>query len=287
MTFKFRILIALLLAMLIPLAVPGQEENESLDFDNIDNQIFDVDVPESNELYKYEPNPDRVRLKSVVDNQVINRFRHGEPIIIHVPPGVDQIVSAIKIEKSEYFKPQALEIRPRTLVRGSRVLVYIPVNAVDRLDYQPLKLIVYQSNVSTYQIVPTEADQKVAGLQASNIKPDFFVRLKPKNGVAVAFRMSKKFRLKNEVFDTHFPFDKIEGIFFNSGEEQTASIVMRNGDNISGKHFWPDTIEFETPWGNEKIGLEKVVSITRNRSVKLQPSGVESPRWIIVADKFN
>ena len=50
---------------------------------------------------------------------------------------------------------------------------------------------------------------------------------------------------------------------------------------FSGRHSWPESVEFETPWGEELIELDRVVSITRGRSVQLVPSGDKSPRWVL------
>ncbi len=268
-----------------PLAIINSAALAQDDFGLLDAD--DLDTENKSELYQYEPNPNRVRLRSILSDEVLQQFQRGEPILIQVPED-SRIVSAIRIEKFECFKPDPLTIRPRITTKTGVVEIALSPHSLERLDYQPLTIDVYQSDVQTFRIVPANDETIAASSRPPRtIAGDFFVRLKPNNGVAVGFPWSTRFRLTNEIFDLELPYSEIEGIFFGDGNDDSASIVMRNGDNISGKHAWPATIQFETPWGNETIELEQVVSVTRDRSVKLVPSGAENPRWVIEKNQSN
>ena len=269
---KTHVMIALLLFMgWSCLSVIGQDDYNE---DPLDDNADVVD-------FKYQPNPNRVRLKSVVTEDLAMRLKAGHTVSINVPLGKEQVISSLIVRKPEFFKSKLLSIRPRTRVVEENLLVPFPVELIDRLDYQPVELKIFQSNVKKATLVPVDDPDNDYSLASKSIVPDFFVRLKPNNGVAVAFDHGNSFRLRHELFDVNFPFDQIEAIFFEGGDSQ-ASIVLKSGDTISGKHSWPQSLQFETPWGEEEIELEQINSITRDKSIKMVPSGIESPRFILI-----
>lgn len=256
------------------------QESEEVLSDAID----DVDELDERKLYQYVPNPDRVRLKSVVNDFITARFKQGEPINIRVPPQ-SKIIGSVMIQKPQSFKPVPLSLRPNTTMNGRQMIVELLPQMLDRLDYQPLKLELFQSNVDSIQLVPSRRKMpggSIEPVRTAVAQPNFYLRLKPRNGVAVSLTGVRSFRLSNDIIDLEFPFDDIEAIFFDTKEEGVANIVLRNGDSISGQHHWSEEVDFETPWGNETINLDRLVSVTRHPSINLVPSGVDNPKWILI-----
>lgn len=274
MTKHHLIMAMMLLVCGLCLVASAQEE---FDADPLDD---DPDVVE----FRYKPNPNRIRLKSTITEALAQQLKAGQPISIRIPAGAPQIISSLVVRKPEYYKAKLLSIRPRTQVADGTLTIPIPIQVIDRLDYQPVELQIYQSNVVRATLVPINDTENNYSLITKAIQPDFFVRLKPNKGVAVAFENVKSFKLKNELFDVEFPFLEIEGIFFGDQEEKMASVVLRNGDMVSGKHSWPEKVEFDTRWGKEEIELDQVVAVTRDKSVQLVPSGVENPKFILLRE---
>lgn len=264
---------SLLLALVFftPVMLTGQQQQA-------DSPVAE-DLDDEFEDYRYKPDPSRVRLTSVIDEVAVDRFLNGEPIVIPLPAGKRQVVGAIRLEKPEFFKSQPFKVRLRSQVIGNVVAIQLPVTALDRLEYQPIEIPIYQSQVTSFKLFPDFSGGSELRFKPKQIDPDFYVRLKPNNGVSVAFEFDKTFRLTNEILQADLPFDEIAGIFFDN---DSASVVMKNGDNITGKHDWPSQVEFTTPWGDEIVKLDEVVSITRNRYVRLVPSGAASPKWVIM-----
>ena len=257
----------------IPTGTSGQQLDQPL-------------VEDSDEEYRtsHVINPDRVRLTSVINDTALKRFMNGEPIVIPLPDGIEQVVGAIRLEKPEYFKSEPFFARLRTRVVEDSIEIFMPVDAFDRLDYQPIEIPVYQSLKTTYKLVPDASASSKQNFKPSDVDTNFYVRLKPKNGVSVTFSLDKTFWLSNEIIAADLSFDDIEGIFFDEDKEGIASVVMRNGDNLTGQHNWPAQVTFVTPWGDEIVSLDEVVSVTRDRSARLVPSGVVSPKWIVDTD---
>ena len=225
-----------------------------------------------------------VRLKSLVTDPMAARFMQGQGIVVRVPTP-NRSVKSLLLFKSKSFKPQTLKIRSNTQLRGSELIVPVHRSVIDRLSYQPIRIGIYQSNVSVIRLVPTNRIMpgldSVATVRRRAINEKYYLRLKPDNGVAVDFAGYSRFRITNDILDVELPFSQIEAIFFDLEEPGTANITLRNGNSISGKHNWPDIIEFATPWGDEKIESNRIVSLTRDVSIDVVPSGVENPKWVL------
>jgi len=249
----------------------------------LDEANNDVDDVHESLLFNYTPNPKRVKLKTTVNDYITARFKSGEPITVRVPQR-SKIVGSLLIQKAESFKPVPISLRPNTFMDGREMIVELRPHLLDRLDYQPLKLELFQSDIDTIRLVPSKRTMP-GGLVGSGrtvaAQPNFYLRLKPQNGVAVSLTGVDSFGLKNDIVDLDIPFDHVEAVFFDTKEDGIANIVLRNGDSISGRHDWPEEVEFATPWGKETISLDRLVSVTRHPSIMLVPSGVENPKWIL------
>jgi hypothetical protein len=255
------------------------------------------------EFYRYQSNPERVRLRSTISEQSLARFRNGEPIVVRVPEGASHIVSSLIVQIPESFKTDVADVRPRTRMHDGNVLIELPQRVFDRLEYQPLEIPVFQSYVKNLLLVPSAPrggfersswpEKSREAVRSDDQAPpfaplsraEFYLRLKPKNGVTVNFRPDTSFKLITDILEMEFPFSEIEAIFFNDGEEPLASVVLRNGDNFTGKHDWRGNLRFDTPWGPEMIEFERLASISRQRGVGLVLSGVENPRWVLARFK--
>ena len=270
--------------MIVPCAFAQEEDAKIVEvLEDLSGEAIENEDVDERALYRYVPNPDRVKLKTTVNDVIIARFKSGEPITVRVP-NTSKAIGSVMIQKPNSFKPAPLSLRPNTFMDGRQMIVELLPHLLDRLDYQPLKLKLFQSNVDSIRLVPSQRTMQgnsVVPVQTTAARPNFYLRLKPQNGVSVSLTGVHSFRLKNDIVDLDIPFDHVEAVFFDTEEDGVASIVLRNGDNISGKHDWPEEVEFETPWGNETISLDRLVSVTRHPSIQLVPSGVENPRWIL------
>ena len=248
-----------------------------------DESIEDVEDVDERLHYRYVPNPKRVKLKTTVNDFIIARFKSGEPINIRVPQ-TSKAIGSVMIKKPQSFKPAPLSLRPNTFMDGRQMIVELLPHLLDRLDYQPIKLELFQSDVDAIRLIPSRRNlqgDSAGPVRTTAARPNFYLRLKPENGVSVSLTGVNSFHLKNDIVDLDIPFDHVEAVFFDTEEDGVASVVLRNGDSISGKHDWPEEVEFETPWGSETISLDRLVSVTRHPSIKLVPSGVENPKWVL------
>ncbi|MEM9409667.1 MAG: hypothetical protein AAGA30_01050 [Planctomycetota bacterium] len=246
-------MILLAVAQLLAIACCAQEEDFSNDFTT-------EDLKKS--IFEYRPNPDRIKLKTQVDDLVIQRFYQGLPISIRIPRS-RKIISSVLVSKPNSFKSKPMTVRPRSSILGRDLIVAMSPELIERLDYQPLRLIIYQSNMNRILLAYSDEEDNPPPVQTQNIQPEFIVRLRPNNSVAARFAQTENVAIMNDVISTDFPLHEIQGIFFDQNRTNSANIVLKSGDSISGRHSWNEGIEFTTKWGTETIPLEDIVSITR------------------------
>lgn len=229
-------------------------------------------------------NANRVRLKTTVSAQMVESFLGGQSIIVRMPTGRDSVGSLI-VKRQNSFKDEPLAVKPKITVDGTLARVEVARSLFRRLDYQPLRIRVYQTGINRIELLPTTGPEGTSEFEPTptvqNILPEFFVRLKSSGGVPVEMSTEDGFRVTNDVFDHEIPFTLIKAINFDTQDQRKVTVLLKNGDNVSGEHHWPVIVELKTKWGSEEISLDEITSVTRAPSSRVVESGVESPKLII------
>ena len=174
-------------------------------------------VDSQSELGKLRENAkaNRIRLKTTVNDALLEKFQQGQAISVAVPPGNERSISSLLVRKPECFKSEAVVVRPRTRAEGKVVIVELSRQLFDRLDYQPIRIRIFESSVERIDLVPaTRITDPEEETPSNTISPEFYIRLKPANGVSASFKNNNSFRLTNDVFDHEIPFEEIEAVFF-------------------------------------------------------------------------
>ena len=235
-----------------------------------------------------QANANRVRLKTTLSDKMVQSFLKGQSITVRIPTGQTAIGSLI-VRRAESFKDEPAAVKPKITVKNSVALVDIPRSLFQRLDYQPLRIRIYESDLTRIELRPVEESADVSPeLEPPaevETNPEFFVRLKPSRGVPVVMKSEDGFRLTNDVFDHEIPFSVISGIYFDKRDQRKVTVVLDNGDNLTGEHHWPAIVKLDTKWGSEEVGLDEIMSVTLSSGTQVVDSGAKSPKWIVEEKK--
>lgn len=222
-----------------------------------------------NRIKRSNSNANRVRLKTTVTAKMVDSFLNGQSIIVRMPTGRDSVGSLI-VKRQDSFKEEPLAVKPKITIKGTLARVEVAKSLVKRLDYQPLRIRIYQSGINRIELLPAKESEKNSDdpptPSAQSITPEFFVRLKSSGGVPVELSGKDSFRVTNDVFDHEIPFSVIKRINFDAQDQRKVTLLLKNGDHVSGKHHWPVIVELKTKWGSEEISLDEIVSVTRTSS---------------------
>ena len=98
---------------------------------------------------------------------------------------------------------------------------------------------------------------------------------------------STALQMKTSFGEAQIPLTEIAGVRFATGEETSTTVVMLNGDSITGA---TDTkfITVETEWGTAKINGTSLVSMLFVPGLQWESSnGLNGKRWSLVEAKPN
>ena len=234
-----------------------------------------------------QANANRVRLKTTLTDDMVQKFLAGQTIIVRVPSGTTAIGSLI-VKRSESFKDEAAAVKPRISVQDSVAVIEVSRSLFQRLDYQPLRIRIFESDITRIELRPAIEDGPDSPRLEPNpvsAAPEFYVRLKPAKGVPIVIKDGDGFRLTNDVFDHVIPYDVIGGIYFDRKNRRQVTVVLDNGDNLTGVHHWPVIVELDTKWGVEEVSLDEILSVTRSSATEVIESGSKSPKLIVEEKK--
>ena len=197
-------------------------------------------------------------------------------------------VDSVLLKHPTTFLKKKLVIRDDVDKTGRTLLVNVDESIVDRLEYQPVQMKVYQSGFDSitlkYQRSTTRSRLAPRGRGANpkrNDSPQVFVRLSPQNGTTGWIRNMQTLQVETQFGSTKIPLNRIAGIRFNAPEKNQVVIISVTGDYLTGKIDFDDIV-LATRWGDEKIPVSKLESVTYNRDSRFLESPKEaSKRWIL------
>ena len=183
---------------------------------------------------------------------------------------------------------------PKIIVSQSLAQVLLPKSEIQALSYRPLQIRIYQSGITRIELKPFDEKPKNPDGQvgsgseeskgtedADDFRHEFFIRLRGQQVVPVRTLAGNGFRITNDVFDHEIAYSQISGIYFNENGQRSVSVLLNNGDSVSGNHHWPVIIKVDTKWGMEELSLDEISSVTKKSSSRIIESGVNSPRLIL------
>jgi len=202
-------------------------------------------------------------------------------------------VDSVLLKHPTTFLSKKLVIRDDVDKSGRTLLVNVNEAIVDRLGFQPVQMKVYQSGFDSVTLryrrsnEPGQASSLSRGRKAKpKDSPLVFVRLSAQNGTTGWIRNMETLSVETQFGSTKIPMSRISGIRFNTGETNEVVVISVTGDYLTG------TIDFEnivlaTRWGDERIPVSKLESVTYQRDSRFVEGQKEAGgRWILTQFQF-
>ena len=197
-------------------------------------------------------------------------------------------VDSVLLKHPTTFISKKLVIRDDIDKTDRTLLVNVNESIVDRIEYQPIQMKVYQSGFDSitlkYQRPANRA--QVATLRRGakpkpNDSPQVFVRLSPQNGTSGWIRNMQVLEIETQFGPTKIPFNRIAGIRFQANEDNQVVVISVTGDYLTGTIKFDDIV-LATRWGDEKIPVSKLESVTYHRDSRFLEGAKETgERWIL------
>lgn len=214
-----------------------------------------------------------------LDDPGLNSLLEKGSLEIPVPHQLVNSIDSVSIKRPIYFKDrQVAEFANATLVQ-KKLVVDIDDAIIERIDYQPIDLKVYETGFD--RIVLRYVGLSKGRSNAKSVgdpqtdSPVLLVKLKSGKGIRGRIKGQKSIRLDSTLGAIEVAVDATRKI--EAGQDNSLTVVMRNGDRISGKVDF-EKIELLTLWENETIALSDIESLEAGEGRRTLRTGKDGNR---------
>lgn len=251
------------------------------------NQIFaQSDTRESNSRYVLTLNDRHVEsLRSLgsVQSRELDADVQGE-------------IAVIQIQFSESATDQAVIAEAETDVQGNACQILLNDSLIELARQQPIRINVPANstfgrvflryeNQTVPPTDPNSAPQSIPDITGGlDLFAGHYVTLAGNQTLSGQIDLSNTIKFDTKFGEIDISIGQIEGLRFHVDGEDSAIIVLKNGDSITGKPQF-NAIELTTDWGRAELETVFVESITTSsQAIFQQNSSGVGPRWQLIGN---
>lgn len=203
---------------------------------------------------------------------------------------VNQVV-AIKVQRDACFLDKSISVESQGQRNGGAMMVDVDESVIDRLEYQPVLLKVYDSGFSTVLLRHSWNRKILEETPLSEIQPtkqdskQLLVRIKPDRAVLGYLKGMKKISFDSDLGEVKIDSEKILGVKFNVGREKKETVVLTGGDSITAQ-IKAESVTIKTRWGEKRIETSALDSITSAINLIFVEDKDSPGRWKIQMRPF-
>lgn len=203
-----------------------------------------------------------VKATVLITDQRLDLLRRGGSLQIPVPARIGDVQSVV-LKRPIFFKEKVAVGYGNSIMQSQSMLVDITETVLDRIDYQPVELRVYESGFSSIVLKYTGglSGTKKANEQVGDPKVDSpVVTLKLRNGRGIMGRMKglKTLAVTSDIGKLDLDVANIRKI--QTGKNGKLTIEMPSGNRISGT-ISETGIELLNRWEDETFEFSKIKEI--------------------------
>ena len=237
----------------------------------------------------------------------------GKPLRSQIPADNRGKISAIVIGTAENQGQEAVRLDGKVQIDGETAVIEMDDNMVDEMKKQPLRLNVDQNSFAQVyisyrpapqpvaQAAPQPAAQPVAqavtqtgqapeeddSTDIPQIEPEsqdpakkmFFVNLNNNETMRGEIDGFEAFKIKCSFGEITMPLDQIAGIRFHTDDKDSAVVVLKNGDSLTGVPT-VEAVKIKTSWGQADVAPEHMKSITTSANSSFSQGQTDfGTRW--------
>lgn len=209
---------------------------------------------------------------------------------IEIPTQLINNVDSVIIKRPFYFKEKRASDFADTELAGQKLFLNIDDAVVERIDYQPVELKVYESNFTSVILNYVGKSRSLRNSKepgdAATDSPMMTVELRSGKGIRGRIQGMKTLKIDSSIGIIDVPFARSKSISVRKDGE--LKVEMLNGDLISGS-IDGGKIKLLNRWGTETIKMSDISTLTvrrtgeqttQNREPVVNPGRVLNPTQI-------
>jgi len=203
-----------------------------------------------------------IKATVLMTDQRMKLLRQQGGLQISVPSGIGNLQSVV-LKRPTYFKEASARAFAQSMLHGQSMVMDVSESVLDRIDYQPVELKVYESGFSSVVLKYTgglSASRK-ATEQIGDPKVDSpVVTLKFNGGRSIMGRIRglKSIAVNSSIGKLNLELEKLSRI--EMGKKGNLTIEMPSGNRISGT-ISVNGIVLLNRWENETFQLGEISEI--------------------------
>jgi len=186
---------------------------------------------------------------------------------IEIPTQLINNVDSVIIKRPLYFKDKRASDFADTELAGQKLFLNVDDAVVERIDYQPVELKVYESGFTSVVLNYIGKSRSLRNSKepgdAATDSPIMTVKLRSGKGIRGRIQGMKTLKIDSSIGIIDVPFARSKSISVRKDGE--LKIEMLNGDLISGS-IDGGKIKLLNRWGTETIKMSDISTLTVRRT---------------------
>ena len=207
---------------------------------------------------------DQTRFVLKLDNKLVDDFKDYGSLRSTVPDKFKEKISFVELQFDETKDQQPVEMNWGLLINGNSANIVLDEAAIQSLKAQPVRVAV-PADKNTFGEIVLQYDAPAGSTPVLNDTGQpadaFFIKLKGDGAMSGDIDGFDEFEIATRFGKVSMPMDQVAGIKFHTDSDDSAVVILNNGDSITGVPTIP-AIQLKTDWGQADIEPSKIDSLT-------------------------
>ena len=223
-----------------------------------------------------------IRFVLKLDNDLLSSFKDFGSLRSSVPDKFKENISYVELQFDATKDAEAIELDLGLLINGDNANIVLDDATIEKLKSQPVRVPVSPEKNSFSQIV-LMYDAPAAStptLNNSGVPVDtYFIKLGNNKTMSGTIDGFDEFQIATRFGKVSMPMDQVAGIKFHTDTQDSAVVVLNNGDTITGVPTIP-AIKLKTDWGQADIEPKSISALTTTSAAKFERNNSDfGTRW--------
>lgn len=225
---------------------------------------------------------DQTRFVLKLDSKLIEDFKDYQSLRSTVPDKFREKISFVELQFDATKDQAPVEMNWGLLINGNSANIVLDDAAIASLKSQPVRVAV-PADKNTFGEIVLQYDAPAGATPMLNDtgKPAdaFFIKLGDNKVMSGDIDGFDEFQIATRFGKVSMPMDQVAGIKFHTDRDDSAVVILNNGDSITGVPTIP-AIKLKTDWGQADIDPVKIDSLTTTVNAKFSRGNSDfGSRW--------
>ena len=225
---------------------------------------------------------DQTRFVLKLTDKLVNDFKDYGSLRSTVPDKFKEKISFVELQFEDTKDQQPVEMNWGVVINGNSANIVLDDAAIASLTAQPVRVAV-PADKNTFGEIVLQYDAPAGSTPVLNDTGQpadaFFIKLESGGAMSGDIDGFDEFEIATRFGKVSMPMDQVAGIKFHTDSDDSAVVILNNGDSITGVPTIP-AIQLKTDWGQADIEPSKIDSLTTTSNATFSQGNSDfGSRW--------